>query len=429
MPTAALPDAEAPPGGGRTGRPLRRPLVAALLAYLLTLVTAGALVTAGGADRSAPSAAAPSDGGPGGVPAPPMRDLVPAVPGVESVELLDPVRQQSRVSSRDNGQSTRYGDRSVWVFADTTLTGPDAFLSNTGASTADLDARDGITLTAADLSGTAGDAHDEFLPWTDAERAFERSHAEPCRGTYCGVTFGLWPGPVIADPERNRVLVLYHKLCRGGAPRQPCSQKYGQDIGTGVAAVDMRTYRVTRLTPANLEPLNGIEGQDPTLFFPAATMYASAAVVAGRDVYVYGDCTDDSRCRVARVPLAKITDRSAWRFHGGGDRWVRDPADAVAAVHAGGAGNTVFWNEALRAWVNLYMEFGSHQVRAQIGGAPYGPWSEPFRVADTDPGDYGTNYAAHAHPEYAERDGLVQYVTYYQQFSGALKLLRVVFRP
>jgi hypothetical protein len=227
--------------------------------------------------------------------------------------------------------------------------------------------------------------------------------------------------------------VLYHKICRGGAPQQPCSQRYGQDVGTGVAAVDMRTYQVTRLTAASREPLSSIEGRDPTLFFPPATMYASAAVVAGPDVFVYGDCTDDSRCRVATVPLAEIGDRSAWRFYGGRDEsgapwWVTDPAEAVATVRAGGAGNTVSWNAALRAWVNVYMEYGSHEVRAQVGGAPYGPWSEPFTVAETDPGDYGTNYAAYAHPEYAERGGLVQYVTYYQQFSGAQKLLRVTFR-
>ncbi|MFG1924755.1 DUF4185 domain-containing protein [Cryptosporangium sp. NPDC048952] len=431
MPTAALPDedtAEAPP----TRRPLRKPIVTALIAYLLTLVAAGLVVDAGDRQEPAappPSKPAPVHAAPTRAQAPPMSDVLPDVPEVASVDVLDPVHQQGRVTGRDNGQSTRYGDRSVWVFADTELTKPDAFLSNTAASTSDLVGRDGITLTASDVGGTAGDVHDEFLPWNDAERAFERAHAKDCALRYCGVTFGLWPGPVIADPERNRVLVLYHKLCRGGAPQEPCSQKYGQDLGTGVAAVDMRTYEVTRLPAGNAEPVSSIEGRDPSLFFGPETMYASAAVVAGEDVYVYGDCsTVDVRCRVAKVPLAKIADRSAWRFYGGDGWWSIDPADAVATVRAGGAGNSVQWNPALQAWVNVYMEYGSHEVRAQVSGAPYGPWSEPFTVAETDPGDYGTNYAAFAHPEYSERGGLVQYVTYYQQFSGAQKLLRVTFR-
>ncbi|WP_035856376.1 DUF4185 domain-containing protein [Cryptosporangium arvum] len=438
MPTAAFPDAEAaeaPPNGGRTRRPLRRPIVTALLAYLVTLVAAGFVIDAGDAQQPAapppsPSRPAPVHAAPTREPAPPMSDVIPDRPGVARVDRLDPVHQQGRVTGRDNGQSTRYGDRSVWVFADTELTKPDAFLSNTAASTVDLTGGDGITLTAADVGGTAGDLHDEFLPWADAERTFERAHAKNCVVRYCGVTFALWPGPVIADPQRHRVIVLYHKLCRGGAAKAPCSQRYGQDIGSGVAAVDMRTYRVTRLTAGNVEPLSSIEGRDPTLFFGPDTRYASAAVVAGDDVYVYGDCrTDDVRCRVAKVPLAKIADRSAWRFYGGDGWWSADPADAVATIRAGGAGNTVLWNPALEAWVNVYMEYGSHEVRAQVGGAPYGPWSDPFTVTDTDPGEYGTNYAAYAHPEYAERDGLVQYVTYYQQFSGAQKLLRVTFSP
>ncbi|GAA0267932.1 DUF4185 domain-containing protein [Cryptosporangium japonicum] len=435
MPTAAFPDAEtaeAPPNGGRTRRPLRRPIVTALLAYLLTLVAAGFVIDAGDAQRPAvpsPSGSAPAAASPPREPAPPMSDVIPDRPAVQRVDRLDALHQQDRVVSRDNGQSTRYGDRSVWVFADTTLKGPPAFLSNTVASTADLTGRDGITVTATDLAGTAGELHDEFLPWADAERAFERAHAKNCVGRYCGVTFALWPGPVIADPARHRVLVLYHKLCRGGAPKAPCSQKFGQDLGSGVAAVDMRTYRATRLTVGDAAPLGSIEGRDPTLFFGPDARYAWAAVVAGDDVYVYGDChTDDVRCRVAKVPLAKIGDRSAWRFYGGGGWWSADPADAVATIRAGGAGNTVLWNPALRAWVNIYMEFGSVEVRAQVGGSPYGPWSEPFTLSDTDPGEHGTNYAAYAHPEYAERDGLVQYVTYYSQSNGALNLLRVTFR-
>ena len=93
-----------------------------------------------------------------------LRPEPSTAPGVRSAEELGPLRQHARVVARDPGQSTRYGDRSVWVFADTELVGPDAFLSNTAASTADLTGSDGITLTAADVAGTAGELHDEFLP-------------------------------------------------------------------------------------------------------------------------------------------------------------------------------------------------------------------------------------------------------------------------
>ncbi|SHM72652.1 DUF4185 domain-containing protein [Cryptosporangium aurantiacum] len=447
MPTAALPDeetAEAPPVRGAT-RPLRRQLVTALFAYLLTLVAAGFVVDWDTAKSKPPAEATPSptkaapvQATPQRSPAPPVRDVIPSIPEVTDVAQLDPVRQQSRVTARDNGQSVRYGDRSVWIFADTGLKSPDAFLSNTAVSTDDLNAADGITLTGADLAGTSGDLHDEFLPWSAAERAFEKKHAKGCipggDDEYCGVTFGLWPGPVIADPARQRVLVFYQKLCRGGADGGPCSGEFGQDLGTGIAAVDMRTFQTTRLTPRNTLPVQSIEGRDSALFFSAETMYSSAAVVAGDDVYVYGNCTDDSRCRVARVPLADITDRSAWRFYGGRDDdrtplWVTDPLDAVPTIRAGAAGNSVTWNPALKAWLNVYSEFGEFEVRAQVGGSPYGPWSDSFTLAETERPSHGMNYAAFTHPEYAEQNGLVQYVTYYQQVTGGLHLLRVTLSP
>ncbi|MFI5954306.1 DUF4185 domain-containing protein [Cryptosporangium sp. NPDC051539] len=444
MPTTALPDEERtdPPSSRRGSRSPRSQVVVGILAYVVTLVVTGLVVT-GGSARSGPPAPSASPPPPVSAPAsrphaaaPPMSDEIPPIPDVGKVAQLDPVRQESRVKARDNGQSVRYGDHSVWVFADTVLRKPAAFLSNTAVSTSDLDASDGITLTAGDLSGTGdGTVHDEFLPWSTGEKAFEKSHAGNCVGSpYCAVTFGLWPGPVIADEANHRVLVFYQKLCRGGAAGEPCSQRYGQDLGTGIAAVDMTTYEVTRLTPVNGPAVRSIEGSDPTLFFPSGAMYASEAVLAGGDVYVYGDCTGDSRCRVARVPLARLTDRSSWRFFGGRDDeyrpiWSADPADAVATVRAGAAGNSVFYDPALKAWMNVYMEYGSHELDAQVGGAPYGPWSDPFTLADTDAGNFGANYAAFAHPEYAEKGGLVQYVTYYQQSTGAQRLLRITLSP
>lgn len=38
-----------------------------------------------------------------------------------------------------------------------------------------------------------------------------------------------------------------------------------------------------------------------------------------------------------------------------------------------------------------------------------------------------TNYAAHAHAEYATGNGLVQYVSYFQPSTGAQRLVQVTF--
>ena len=365
---------------------------------------------------------------------PVMRDAVPRIPSVRRSTELGPIKQLSRVTARDNGQSTRYGQESIWVFADTVLGKPWGFLSNSGAATTDLDASDGLTLTASDVAGHTDSQPAALIPLTAPERAFEAAHATgQCMAltdTYCGARFAFWPGPVIADPARHRVLIFYNKLCRGGADGTFCSGQLGKGLGTGVAALDMLTHRVTRLTARHAQPVLSVEGVDPTMFFPPSPGYAAAALTVGGDAYVYGDCV--TGCHLARVSLRDIADRSTWRFYAGRDRhriaiWSPRATHAVDAIAAGAAGNTVLWNPALRGWLNFYLPYGTNELTAQIGGSPYGPWSPPFSLLTTDTGGTGTNYAAFAHPEYAEEDGLVEYVSYYQTSSGNQRLVQLTF--
>ena len=367
--------------------------------------------------------------------APVLRDVVPPIPSVRRSTELGPIKQPSRVSARDNGQSTRYGQESVWVFADTVLRAPWGFLSNTAATTSDLDASDGVTLTASDVAGNHATEPARFLSPNPTERAFEAAHAKstncvPALDVYCGAQFALWPGAVITDAARHRVLVFYNKLCRGGSEGTPCTGQYGKGLGTGVAVLDMLTHKVTRLKAANARPVLSVEGVDPTMFFPPSPGYAAAALVFGDDAYVYGDCVRG--CHLARVPLRDLSDRSKWRFYIGRDRhgnagWSADVSHAVDAIAAGAAGNSVFWDPALHGWLNLYLPYGTNELTAQIGGSPYGPWSPPFSLLTTDTGGTGTNYAAFAHPEYAKQNGLVEYVSYYQTSSGNQRLVQITF--
>ncbi|SHN47039.1 protein of unknown function [Cryptosporangium aurantiacum] len=361
-----------------------------------------------------------------------FRDALPAIPAFRATEL-GPVREHGRVAARDNGQSARYGDRSVWVFGDTVLRSPEGFLSNSGASTTDLRASDGVTLTGTDVFGSDAESPAALITHTPAETAWERQHdpstgCSPATDVYCGAKFAYWPGPVIADPRRARVLVFYVKLCRSGGADTPCSGPYGRALGTGIAELDMRTHRVSRLTAAHVKPVRSIEGEDPTMFFPPADSYNAAAMVVGQEAYVYGDCTD--RCHLARAPLDRITDRSRWTFYTGRDssgaaRWSPDAGKAADTVLAGAAGNTVLWVPALRSWLNVYLPYGDNTLRAQIGGSPYGPWSKEIRLLTTR--GKGINYAGFGHPEFAERDGLVQYLTYFQADTGAQRLVKVTF--
>ncbi|GAA3398054.1 DUF4185 domain-containing protein [Cryptosporangium minutisporangium] len=397
--------------------PDRGTLIVALVVVALVAVAALAGIAAGHRDPE---------------PAGDLRNEVPTIPAFRATEL-GAVREHGRVAARDNGQSTRYGDRSVWVFGDTVLRSPEGFLNNSGASTADLRAANGISLPSTDVFGSDAKAVPALISQTPPETAFQLKHAEstgctPATDVYCGAAFAYWPGPVIADPRRGRVLVFYVKLCRSGAEGTPCSGPYGRPLGTGIAAVDMRTHRVTRLTAARVEPVTSVEGTDPTMFFPPGDSYNTAALVVGGEAWVYGDC--GVGCHLARVPLDRITDRSRWTFYTGRDdsgaaRWSSDASRAADTVIAGAAGNTVFYVPALRGWLNVYLPYGDNVLRAQVGGSPYGPWSKEIRLLKTR--GKGINYAGFGHPEFAEENGRVQYLTYFQADTGAQRLVKVRF--
>jgi hypothetical protein len=81
----------------------------------------------------------------------------------------------------------------------------------------------------------------------------------------------------------------------------------------------------------------------------------------------------------------------------------------------------------MRAYLNFYLPYASGTLMFQIGGSPFGPWSSPYPLLITGPDGTSSNYAAFGHPEYAERDGMVQYISYYQASTGALRLVKIAF--
>jgi RNA polymerase sigma factor (sigma-70 family) len=383
------------------------------------------------APTTRPHAPATTTAKPGTTVTPTFTDTVPPIPTVRSATDLGAIQQNSRVAGRDDGQSARYGNNSVWIFDDTTLKDPWGFLSNSGAATADLNGADGISLTSAGpfATDTTG-APDTLLPLTAAEQKFQAAHSASTGCTsatdqYCGMQFAFWPGPVIADPAHDRLLVFYGKLCRGGASGTPCSGALGRSLGSGIAALDMVHHTVTRLTATNGPAVTSVEGLDPTMFFTPGTEFTSASLVVDGTAYVYGECTYLG-CALGRVALADIADRSRWRFHDSDGTWGTDPTAGAYTIAAGSAGETVFYDAALKAYVNTYMPYGTNTIRYQVGGSPFGPWSASATAVRTVAGS-SNNYALFAHPEYAEQHGLVEYLSYFRPSDGSQHLVRLAF--
>ncbi|MFI1092822.1 DUF4185 domain-containing protein [Streptomyces sp. NPDC020917] len=384
-------------------------------------------------------------GGPAASAAP---DTAPAAfaAGVSAAQDLGVIAQNPHilyngafVSGRDNGQSTGYQGHSVWIFNDTALT-DNSLLTNSGAMTDDTDASDGLTLTSASpFTSSDSGVPGSLIPMTLNEFAFQADHNGSCTiatDPYCGSVFAYWPGAIVADPQRHRLLTFYGKLCRGQSDEgAPCYNGFaGQEQGDGIAALDMDSHTVTRLDAVNMPaPVHSVDGDDLTLMWGPGQAYGNnSAFVSGDMLYGYGHCVN-FRCRLGRVPLASVQDRAQWRFYagdsGGQPVWSADESAAVSVLDSGAAGGTVQWVPGLNAWLDTYMAPLSDTAYYETAPNPWGPWSAAQRMFDGQAPASGVDYASYAHPELAQNNGLTQYISYFLPGTGYQRLERVDFTP
>lgn len=368
----------------------------------------------------------------------------PRVPRVMVDTVTEkPVRWDPRLTGRDGGYSVPLGNAaSMWVFGDSCLAASGGqctrWRNNTLAVTGDLDASDGLTLAPPEgweHEGGTGEPTD-YLPLSPGEKYInDKQTPGACTAGqgHCGRQFALWPGPAVADPERDRVLFLLDSILRGG-------DLGAQDFagwGRGIVEFDGegRFRRLETGTPP------GGESWDRWSLFGAGSNevhYGSGAVVSGKYLYSLG-CADEQgqwlrRCSSARVPLADVQRRAAWEFYAGGGRWTADPAQAVpvvwAAVH-----QSIHYNAHVGGYLLID---GGEDAFYRTAPNPWGPWSPRrllFRTqpSQCEPGDkWCYNYFVLAHPEYSRDGGRTIYVSYTrrtpQSPGGELRLAEVRFR-
>jgi hypothetical protein len=353
----------------------------------------------------------------------PRGGAAPDPPPVESVTDLGTLGQNAGIKGRDGGWSALWAGRSMWTFGDTVLAVPgeenDYWADNTLSSTTDLTAADGVTLEHDHLDGTG--APTEAIPLTRREARYNALHqGDNCEVEPCNAEFALWGGPVVPDPAGNRVLLWYAKIHR------IIGEPGWTSIGSGIAVWEPGT-KVIR-------PILSPGSPDPTLLFFAGEgpLFDSGSLLVDDIVHSYG-CLPGfliQKCRLARVPLADILERSAWEFYAGNGVWSPDLSDAVVVFQAGAA-NSVFWDGYLGLYVNIYSQVLSNDVMYRVAESPEGPWSGDALLFRGMPGEPGTiNYFALSHPEYAEGDGRTHYVTYVRAtgfFEWEFRLVQVVF--
>ncbi len=362
--------------------------------------------------------------GPGASRVDPPQLAPPRLPPVESVTEIGTVGQNPVIYGRDGTASALIDGKSVWVFGDTALSVPGQYGrywdDNSLSWTTDLNASDGIVLNHDALDRTGAPA--EFLPYTREEAHYNSTHdPSHCTAQPCGAEFALWASYVVPDPDRNRMLVVYDEIWR------VAGQEGWRSIGTGFA--------VGTLDGGMTRPIENPGSRTPTLMWSAGAEVGldGGYVVVDSMLYSYG-CLPGffvQECRVGRVPLADALTKTAWTYYAGNGTWSPNQADAVIVFDGGAAGTSVFYVPYLDLYMAVYNGVFSNDVYYRVSQTPWGPWSDQALLFTGRPGwNNSIDYAGHAHPEFAEQDGRVQYVTYVHAtgfFQSDLPLVRVVF--
>ena len=350
----------------------------------------------------------------------------PPIPAIQSVTPMGTVTQDPVVQCRDGTYSAQLGNASVWVFDDTALTVYNAsnenFFSNSLAWTTNLDATNGIDLTGnyVDSSGYPTTFF-PFLPW---ELKYNQEHAgsgTSCQVQPCGAEFAIWPGPLVPDPARNRALIFYGEIWR--------SPTYSGWVTIGEGVAVWQNGKITRpvMRPGTTYPTLMWQGTD--------VGFDSGWVVSGDTLYTYGNLGGFliENTQIAQVSLASATTASAWSYYAGNGTWSSNAADAVTVFNGGAAGSSVFYDNFLGMYVAIYSGVFSNNLYYNVSYTPWGPWSAATQFYTGLPGyQNNADYAALAHPEFAQGNGQTQFVTYVQDtgfLAQDLQLLKIVFAP
>jgi len=331
---------------------------------------------------------------------------------------LGVIGNNPEILGRDGGYSGTFAGNSVWVYGDTFLANPNAegegLISDSWASTTDLNAADGIT--GFQERDDAAGAPTMLLAYTPAEQAFNAAHqGNPCQQSPCGERWALWPGAIVEDTARSRALVFYQLVLAQPGAFNFAAVGYSVAIWQNFADLPQR-------------PTINPGAEHPDLLFGQNDPNFGVAVFAtGDTLYAYA-CNGsilDVPCVLGRVALGNVLDVGAWSFYAGSGSWSSHISDAVAVLHAAPIMN-VSWNDYLQSYVAVYNAPFSQHVMMRTSPKPEGPWSGEITAFDALPPANGGSSVHDAHPEYNGNGGQVMYVTYSHSTGAFTSELRLV---
>jgi serine/threonine protein kinase len=262
-----------------------------------------------------------------------------------------------------------------------------------------------------------------LLPFTKDEETFNRARSDPGSLESWAERWSVWPGTVIPLPEKKGALLFYKKCFI-----RPGGLEGITTLGTSIALWKDPT------APAVRENLRPGTAESTLLFQLPEPDMGKGAHVWGDYLYAYGTryLKPGNQLIIARVPLDKALQRSAWSFYAGGGQW--DPEWQHAVTITNDCCGTVHWNWYLGKFVYMWIGFGAGTLSISTADRPEGPWSRTHQEIPLGRGltsdDHGIR-AAVTHPELSKERGRVVYVTYQQgtgMFRSETRLVELAFK-
>jgi hypothetical protein len=266
------------------------------------------------------------------------------------------------------------------------------------------------------------------VPLSNAEIAYNEQHAGFSCTSDCGSHWVVIPRTLIPDPARDRVLIFYSKTFRSLSDGTSETQRR--------AGVSLAVWKALETSAERPEVIPN--AQEPTLLFgPDEPDWGTAAFTMDGLLYAYGcERKGDRRemsCLLARVPLDRSLERSAWRFYDG-KGWNQNWRDAETVLELSSVDLFgVLWNQYLGKFIAVSTRALSHRIQLRLSDRPEGPWSQPIVEVETVRPSIGLpfpwNGVSTAHPELAEENGRVEYLTYSRGTSVGteIRMVRIEF--
>jgi hypothetical protein len=310
------------------------------------------------------------------------------------------------VSGVDAGYSIPLDKQTLWLFGDTFLLDPNSPARNY------VGAVSNCGLVVPKGSGPSPLKGYRFL--TDENRlARQLIDSETVKGK--DVRF--WPFGGWYDSKAKRIFLFYGRIrVTGNGPLDFRADGYG------LAVADASNPESIRFRPVPQEIWWPNE--------PGKPVFGSAVVPAGEYLYVVGFQQRAGRKagKMVRVLKSRVQDFSAYEYFASGDRWSPDIGQAADVERLADFPSelSIAYNTYLGGYLAFHSIGTSGRARFSLAPNPWGPYRTVGEIGTPLQAlAKGLSYAGKEHPELAEEQGRIVYVTYVDQNRYWLQLLRV----